>query len=385
MSRFPSSPATKSSIEEADKYYYSSRRKEAIAKYNEALLIETDCVYALVQRGLAFQEEGQLEPAMKDYNRAIELDSEYGPAYYGRGWAKNWLKDYSGELEDAKKGFELDKNNPGMYLRRIGAALVGLNKFDEAVKVFSQAIELNPKDEGTIYNRALCYLRMGQFDSAIKDLDYVLTLDDDWAWAYYHRGVAYEQLGNLSKATEDIKTALHFDPKYAPAIQAQQRLAKNQISNPPKPIKMEGSKTASTTKIIQNDYPTLLSFIFPIVMSGLYLYLVISGNTGTTNLTLSIIFACITLISIAVLIWRIQTIKNICNDGLEVIAMISNVSFFRDRGRVDYIYTHQGQKHISGNAIHKTKQTQALSVGMEVIIMVDRNNPKRAFIRDLYT
>jgi 20S proteasome alpha/beta subunit len=51
---------------------------------------------------------------------------------------------------------------------------------------------------------------------------------------------------------------------------------------------------------------------------------------------------------------------------------------------VDYVYSHQGQKYASGNAIHKVKQTLALKVGEQVVLIVDRNNPKRAFIRDLY-
>jgi hypothetical protein len=51
---------------------------------------------------------------------------------------------------------------------------------------------------------------------------------------------------------------------------------------------------------------------------------------------------------------------------------------------VEYVYTYQGQKYASGNAIHKVKQTQGLKIGEEVLVMIDRNNPKRAFIRDLY-
>jgi len=385
MSRYPFSAQTKSLIEIADKFFYSSQRKEAIINYNQALTIEPDCVYALVQRGLALQEEGQVEAAMSDYNLALELDPQYGPAYYGRGWAKSWLQDYSGELEDARKGLEFDPDNPGMYLRRIATALSGLNQFDEAIKVYSQAIDLNPNNEGTIYNRALCYLQMAQFESAIKDLDRVITLDSDWAWAYYHRGIAYDQLGNTEQASKDIDLAVHYDPSYEQAIQAQQILKKNQTSMvTTSPTPTGGSKIASTLHIIQIDYMALLGFLFPFGMWGFYLVLWILGNIDPSDLTLPIIFAFITLLSVMVLIWRVQTINNIFADGLEAVATINNISFFRDRGRVDYVYTFQGQKYVGGNAIHKVKKTQSLQIGEQVIVMVDRNNPKQAYIRDLY-
>ena len=382
MSRFPSSPQAKTQIEIADQYFYSSRRKEAIAHYNNALSLEPDCVYALVQRGLALQEEGQLEDAMQDYKRAIDLDSQYGPAYYGRGWAKNWLKDYSGELEDARKGLELDPQNPGQYLRRIGAALMGLNRMEEAIQVFSQAIVLAPNDEGTIYNRAVCYLRMGQLESAIKDFDRVIALDSDWAWAYYQRSIAYEQSGDIAQASKDIDAALHFNPNYKPAIQARQRLDQQQRTA--RLIAPQGSQTASILKIIQTDYAAFLAILVPVVLWGLYGMLLVMGRTPATLQVFLTASAVITLVGVFVLVWRIQTIRALFRDGVQTAATISNIFFYRDRGRIDYGYTFEGQKYLSRNAVHKVKQIQALSVGEQVAVLVDRNNPKRACIRDLY-
>jgi hypothetical protein len=51
---------------------------------------------------------------------------------------------------------------------------------------------------------------------------------------------------------------------------------------------------------------------------------------------------------------------------------------------VEYTYIYASQEFKSGVEIHRTKQTKALKTGDRVILMVDRSNPKRAFIRDLY-
>jgi len=144
------------------------------------------------------------------------------------------------------------------------------------------------------------------------------------------------------------------------------------------------NKQPSLIKIMTVDYAAFLAFTFPVIMWGLYIALVVLQNVKMTDLVLPAIFTAITIISIGIMAWRIQVFNAIFNDGIEMPATISNVSFFRDRGRVDYVYTYQGQKHTAGNAVHKVKQTQALQVGEQVIVMVDRNNPKRAYIRDLY-
>ena len=144
------------------------------------------------------------------------------------------------------------------------------------------------------------------------------------------------------------------------------------------------NRQPSLLKIITIDYIAFLGWLFPVVMWGIYIALIVLGNIKANDFTLPIIFAVISVVALAILIWRIQVFNTIFSDGIETTATINNVSFFRDRGRVDYVYTYQGQKYVSGNAIHKVKQTLALKVGEQVVLMIDRNNPKRAFIRDLY-
>ncbi len=144
------------------------------------------------------------------------------------------------------------------------------------------------------------------------------------------------------------------------------------------------NKQPSLIKILTIDYAAFLAVLFPIIMWGLYIVLVILEEVKLTDLVLPVTFALITVVSIGVIGWRVRTINTVFSDGMEATAAISNVSFFRDRGRVDYVYTYQGQKYVSGNAIHKVKQTLALRVGAQVVLMVDRNNPRQAFIRDLY-
>lgn len=144
------------------------------------------------------------------------------------------------------------------------------------------------------------------------------------------------------------------------------------------------NKHPSLIKIITIDYIACLAFLIPVIFWGLYIVLIILQKVTLADFALPVIFSVITIVAIGVLVWRIQVFNTVFNDGLETPATVSNISFFRDRGRVDFVYTYQGQKYIGGNAILKVKQTQALQIGEQVIVIVDRNNPKRAFIRDLY-
>jgi hypothetical protein len=135
-------------------------------------------------------------------------------------------------------------------------------------------------------------------------------------------------------------------------------------------------------RIIGTDYTALQGAVFPIVFLGLYVVLPLLGERMPSSFIY--IALAVTVIALAVLTWRYRLILSIFDDGQEVSGTISNIVFFRDRGTISYIYTYQGQKFESYNPVLRNKRTRALKIGDEVALLVDRNHPKRAFIRDLY-
>lgn len=145
------------------------------------------------------------------------------------------------------------------------------------------------------------------------------------------------------------------------------------------------NRQPSRIKIITIDYAAFLSALFPPISWGFYLILRLMGEPMAQAPFLPAIFGVITVLGIGVLAWRIQLINTVFTDGIEASATISRISFFRDRGRVDYYYLYQNQKYSSGAAVMKVKRTRDLNIGDQVIVVVDRNQPKRAFIRDLYS
>jgi tetratricopeptide (TPR) repeat protein len=273
MSRFPTTAEAKRLTSEGDRYLSAGNRSKAIQAYSEALKVEpSNVVYTFVQRGSALLENRLPNEAMRDFERAIALDPEYGPAYYGRAWAKGWKKDYRGELKDAQKGYQLNPGNSGIYLRRIGSAYTGLNRFNEAIEAYSKAIEINSRDEGTIYNRALCYIKMRQYDLALQDLDHALQLDPDWDWALFQKGLVHEYLGNFNEALNNYKKALLYNPHYGPALEGRVRVRGKfgRIS----PAKT--GRNGNSQKVISGA-DVLFFVLFCLIISPIAIYLSISA------------------------------------------------------------------------------------------------------------
>src|SRR6266481_2455176 len=134
----------------------------------------------LVNRGIEKGKQGDLDGAIADFNRAIELNPNDDAPYYNRAQAKRLKKDTAGAIADYTRAIDLGSTNPAAYNNR-GNARAENKDLDGAIADYTCAIELKP----------------------------------DYARAYYNRAVTKEAKGDTTGAEADLKTAKKLDPELA--------------------------------------------------------------------------------------------------------------------------------------------------------------------------
>lgn len=142
------------------------------------------------------------------------------------------------------------------------------------------------------------------------------------------------------------------------------------------------SRSPSLFRVISTDYPSFLSVLFPIAFGGFSIYFFFTRNDAFQLFLLLAIG--VTIVGVPVLIRRYRAISSVFEDGAQTKGVVTSLSFFRGRGQVKYSYTFQGEEQISDNAINKNSRTRKLRVGQTVTVLVDRKDPKRAFIQEIY-
>ena len=158
---------------------------------------------------------------------------------------------------------------------------------------------------------------------------------------------------------------------------------------------MANKTKPSLVRIIQSDYLALLGILVPSVSLIMYVCVAYFGYfpglrgrdpiQGTEGAPLFFyLFIIGFVIGLPLSIWRVRSIQKMFANSVEVTGQITDLSFFRDRGRVEYSYIYQGQNYSGGNAIMKTGKTLQLRPGSQILLLVNPNEPKRALIRDLY-
>lgn len=145
---------------------------------------------------------------------------------------------------------------------------------------------------------------------------------------------------------------------------------------------MENNKP-TLWRIFQTDYPTAVSGTLILVLWGFFVFFRIVQPTGVAEL-LFYVSIVVTVAGAAVLAWRIRLIQSTFENGVEVDGSVLAIRFYRDRGYVSYAYDVNGERIQSSNAIAKYRTTEQLKAGQKVRVVADRNNPKIAFIKNIY-
>ena len=71
-----------------------------------------------------------------------------------------------------------------------GPALASLGQFENAIKCYNKALELDPDNAIMYTNTGITFAEFGQFENAIKCYNKALELDPDDAATHANKGIA---------------------------------------------------------------------------------------------------------------------------------------------------------------------------------------------------
>jgi len=134
----------------------------------KGILVELKDAKGLFCLGNAFCSRELFESGIKCYDESLKL-KEYAKAYNNRGVAYAKLNEYERAIKDYDKAIELNPNYAETYYNR-GNAYAKLNKYERAIKDFSKAIELNPNYAKAYGNRGIAYSKIHRYEESARDL-----------------------------------------------------------------------------------------------------------------------------------------------------------------------------------------------------------------------
>jgi tetratricopeptide (TPR) repeat protein len=166
--------------------------------------------------GLALVGAGNIQKAIEQYNRALEIRPAYADAQNNLGIALA----QEGKLEEAighfKQAMQINPNLLQAHLN-LGSALRQTGNIEDAIAQDRQAVRLRPDSAEAHRDLGASLLQGGAAEEGIGHLEESVRLKPDQPETHNNLGVALARIGRISDAIPHFEAALRLKPDFSAA------------------------------------------------------------------------------------------------------------------------------------------------------------------------
>jgi protein O-GlcNAc transferase len=133
-------------------------------------------------------------------------------------------KKYS--LAEKKCSKLIKKIKPNYEIFNIYAVILfELNKYDEAIKYWKKATELNPQYHFGYNNLGNVFHKKSEFKEALNYYNEAIKIKPDYYEAYYNKGSVFLKINDISSALSNFDKALKIKSDYLPALKGRNTIS----------------------------------------------------------------------------------------------------------------------------------------------------------------
>jgi tetratricopeptide (TPR) repeat protein len=195
-------------------FLQNGRVDEAMKQFQKALDIEPRYALAHNNLGAALYQKGQVDEAVAHYQKALEIEPRYAQAHNNLGIVLFQKGQVDEAMAHFQKALAIQPNNAEIY-NNFGNALLGKGEAAGAIRCFQKAVEIAPDFAGAQENLGLILFQKGQVDEAIVHYQKAVALQPVNAEFQYNLGYALFLKGETRGAIAHYQRSLELQPQNA--------------------------------------------------------------------------------------------------------------------------------------------------------------------------
>ncbi|MDT8297496.1 MAG: tetratricopeptide repeat protein, partial [Spirochaetaceae bacterium] len=161
-------------------------------------------------------DDGQMDKAISILKDLQSNHPEDSGVAFQLGRAHYKTRDYHRAETDFNQAIRYSQSPPTEALNNLGLVYTAQQRWEDAEKIFLDAINLNPWYETAHYNLGLVYINLEQYIMAEASFLRVLEIDREYQPTWYNLGIVYGEIGEINKAINAYSQSLLLlpdDPK----------------------------------------------------------------------------------------------------------------------------------------------------------------------------
>tara|TARA_B110000967_G_scaffold143517_1_gene146779 strand:- start:700 stop:1722 length:1023 start_codon:yes stop_codon:yes gene_type:complete len=199
-----------------------AKYKEAIDCFNYSLKIEYNQAKTHMLMGYAFKQLGQDDNAINCFRNSVNVNPEFKEGFVQLGQMYHVNGDTSAVVY-YNNALQLDPTDE-MTLYNKALFYQSTMNWNAALEAYSELHKVNFTHSSGHYNIGFIHMELGLYDVASNNFSDAIYSNSEFFEAYYSRGNCFETLGNIKQAEIDYKRAIEINPKYTFAVEALEQL-----------------------------------------------------------------------------------------------------------------------------------------------------------------
>jgi tetratricopeptide (TPR) repeat protein len=213
---------------------------------NETVQWMPDNPVAHLNYGIVLESLDKFEPAIHEYERAIELKPSLSQAHYNLGLLYDRMGEPLKGVSPLHEALRWDPNNPYIHYdlgvlyaklndftnsakhsqlavqgeqgfaeayNNYGYALAHLGEYDKALAAINQSLKLKPDSAATLDSKGFVYFGMGKYEEALAEYNKALAIDATIAEIHLHKAQSLEKLKRYADSIEAYQQYIKLMPK----------------------------------------------------------------------------------------------------------------------------------------------------------------------------
>jgi tetratricopeptide (TPR) repeat protein len=178
-----------------------------------------------VNLGLALDNKGDIEGAIREYREALRLNPNNDIAHYNLGLALDDKGDLDAAMGELREALRLNPTFENAH-NILGSALYKKGKVDAAIAEYREGLRQDPENDSAHYNLGIALGAKGAFDGAIAETRAAVRLSPNNSALHYSLAFWLEKKGDREGAVGDYRVAYALSPENSEFKKAYERLAR---------------------------------------------------------------------------------------------------------------------------------------------------------------
>ena len=170
----------------------------------------------LYDQGIKLKDERKVKEALEKFKQALLINTNYTEALYQAGWCQNDLQNYNSAIDYLRKTREIWSTIPKVYFE-LGYAFEKSGNTDSAIKCYNRCLDLKP-DYANAYKQSgyIEYGKENYIDALVQFTKYEISaksqISDYLYW--YRKGFTQNALKDYKAAKISLQKSLTYKADY---------------------------------------------------------------------------------------------------------------------------------------------------------------------------